>query len=281
MNYYEEMDDEENNKQYYYKKLNNFKKALIKQLYQDLYKLNQDLFIKENITYEFFLYEFYSIIDQNINFDKPDYQGLVDTLNDIVKKKVLINKQNRELNDNIEDLYQNAEWELIDKYKSSLDLEKKLEEKKAKIEKMKKYKDELTKQIELNKKLKKINVIDENKPKLEKQDKYLLDEKTAKKELQEMKIKEIEEKEKENNKVNGEEEIDYSQLKGKDKDDIITDMVNKIMKKKRAEKIDTLLNGIKSKYIYDEKEFIMSEIKYEQKKVDEILEKEMLKYQDI
>ena len=96
-----------------------------------------------------------------------------------------------------------------------------------------------------------------------------------------MKIKEIEEKEKENNKVNGEEEIDYSQLKGKDKDDIITDMVNKIMKKKRAEKIDTLLNGIKSKYIYDEKEFIMPEIKYEQKKVDEILEKEMLKYQDI
>ena len=282
LNYYEdeEIEEKEKIKQYHYKELNNFKKALIKQLYQDIYRLNKDLFSKENITYEFFLYEFYSIIDRNINFDNPDYPGLLNTINDIVKKKVLINKQNKELNEEIEDLYQNAEWELIDKYKSSLCLEKELAEKKAKFEKMQKYKDELTKQIELNKKLKNTGV-NENKPKIEKQDKYLLDENMAKKELQEIKIKECNEKINESKKDNKEENIDYSLMKGKDEDDIISNMVDQIMRKKKAEKIDSLLNGLKSKYFNEEKEFVMPEIKYDQKKVDEILAKEMLKYQDI
>ena len=282
LNYYEdeEIEEKEKIKQYHYKELNNFKKALIKQLYQDIYRLNKDLFTKENITYEFFLYEFYSIIDRNINFDNPDYPGLLNTINDIVKKKVLINKQNKELNEEIEDLYQNAEWELIDKYKSSLCLEKELAEKKAKFEKMQKYKDELTKQIELNKKLKNTGV-NENKPKIEKQDKYLLDENMAKKELQEIKIKECNEKINESKKDNNEENIDYSLMKGKDEDEIISNMVDQIMRKKKAEKIDSLLNGLKSKYINEEKEFVMPEIKYDQKKVDEILAKEMLKYQDI
>ena len=264
-------------KKYHYKILDNFKKELIKQLYQDLFKLNKDLFTSEKITYEYFLYEYYTVIDENINFDNPDYPGLVYKMNDIVKKRVLANKQNRELNEEIDDLYQNAEWELINKYKSSLEMEKKLQERKAKVEKMQKYNEELTKQIELNKILKKQTDI-ENEQKIEKQDKYLLDEKVAKKELQEMKIKECQEKNKSDEKN---EEIDYNTIKKMNKDDMITMMVNKIMKEKRAEKIDSILNGIKSKYHKEEKEYVMPDIKYDQRKIDEILYKEMQKYQDI
>ena len=264
-------------KKYHYKILDNFKKELIKQLYQDLFKLNKDLFTSEKITYEYFLYEYYTVIDENINFDNPDYPGLVYKMNDIVKKRVLANKQNRELNEEIDDLYQNAEWELINKYKSSLEMEKKLQERKAKVEKMQKYNEELTKQIELNKILKKQNDI-ENEQKIEKQDKYLLDEKVDKKELQEMKIKECQEKNKSDEKN---EEIDYNTIKKMNKDDMITMMVNKIMKEKRAEKIDSILNGIKSKYHKEEKEYVMPDIKYDQRKIDEILYKEMQKYQDI
>lgn len=259
-----------------YKIIDNFKKELMKQLYRDLLNLNKDLYVKENITYEFFLYEYYSLVEQNLNFNNPDYAGLLDKINDIIKKKTLINKENRKKNEEIEDLYKNAEWELIQKYKTSLEMERKLAERKTKIEKTQKYKEELTKQIELNKILKNKNT--EYKQKIEKQDKYLMNEKVAKKELQEIKIKEVNERDKNEKK---EEYFDYSQLKGKDREDIITIMVNKIMSEKRAQKIDSILNGIKSKYSNEKKEFIMPEIKYDQRIVDEILEKEMQKYQDI
>ena len=143
---------------------------------------------------------------------------------------------------------------------------------------MKKYNDELTQQIELNKKLKNKKNIEEEQ-KIEKQDKYLLDEKVAKKELQEIKIKEV--KDKNINKKEKEEVLNCDNLKEMDKDKIITMIVNKIMNEKRAQKIDSILNGIKSKYYNEEKEFIMPDIKYDQKKIDLILEKEIQKYQDI
>lgn len=281
-------------KKYHYKLLDNFKKELIKKLYQDLFKLNKDLFINENITYEFFLFQYYAIIDQHIDFNKPDYPGLVSELNEIIKKKTLANKQNKELNEEVEDMYKNAEWELIHKYKSSLEMEKLLEEKKIKKEKMKKYSDELTAQIELNKKLKKKNLKEEQK--IEKLDQYLLDENVAKKELQEIRIKQGQEKGNEqvnyvndnvydnedmNKNIKDEENFDFKLLSEKDRDEMITSMVDKIMKEKRAQKIDNILNGLKSKYNIEEKNYKMPEIKYEQKKIDEILYKEMLKYQDI
>ena len=296
----QELEDRQKQKQkqkkYHYKLLDNFKKELIKKLYQDLFKLNRDLFINENITYEFFLFQYYAIIDQHIDFNKPDYPGLVSELNEIIKKKTLANKQNKELNEEIEDLYKNAEWELIHKYKSSLEMEKLLDEKKIKKEKMKKYNDELTAQIELNKKLKKKNIKEEQN--VEKQDQYLLDEDLARKELQEIRIKQGQEKEEEqiyniydndnandildmNKSIKEEENIDLKLLSEKDRDEMITAMVDKIMKEKRAQKIDNILNGLKSKYNIEEKKYKMPEIKYEQKKIDEILYKEMLKYQDI
>ena len=298
----QELEDRQKQKQkqkkYHYKLLDNFKKELIKKLYQDLFKLNRDLFINENITYEVFLFQYYAIIDQHIDFNKPDYPGLVCELNEIIKKKTLANKQNKELNEEIEDLYKNAEWELIHKYKSSLEMEKLLDEKKIKKEKMKKYNDELTAQIELNKKLKKKNIKEEQN--VEKQDQYLLDENLAKKELQEIRIKQGQEKEEEQiynindndnenandildmNKSSKEEEnFDFKLLSEKDRDEMITAMVDKIMREKRAQKIDNILNGLKSKYNIEEKKYKMPEIKYEQKKIDEILYKEMLKYQDI
>ena len=122
-----------------YKILENFKKELIKQLYGDIYNLNKDLFIKEEITYELFLFRYYTLIDKNINLNNPDYPGLVEKLNSIIKTNILKNKENKQKNDEIEELYKNAEWDLINKYKASIEVEKKLKEKKEKEKKMQKY----------------------------------------------------------------------------------------------------------------------------------------------
>ena len=264
-----------------YKILENFKKELVKQLYKDLFKLNKDLYINEDVTYEFFLFHYYSIIEENINFSKPDYPGLVDKMNSIITQNILNNKQNKEKNKEIEELYENNEWELINKYKSSLEMEKKLKEKKEREEKIKKYNEELNKQIENNKMLKNKNI------KVNKEDKYLLDEKEAKKELMEIKIDKSKDKLIENDKnikrnIQEEEKINMNILEENiDKDEIISKMVDKIMKQKREEKIDSILNGMRSKNFIEQKEYIMPEIKYDPKKIDELIKKEMLKYQDI
>lgn len=264
-----------------YKILENFKKELVKQLYKDLFKLNKDLYINEDITYEFFLFHYYSIIEENINFNKPDYPGFVDKMNSIITQNILNNKQNKEKNKEIEELYENNEWELINKYKSSLEMEKKLKEKKEREEKIKKYNEELNKQIENNKMLKNKNI------KVNKEDKYLLDEKEAKKELMEIKIDKSKDKLIENDKcikrnIQEEEKINMNILEENiDKDEIISKMVDKIMKQKREEKIDSILNGMRSKNFIEQKEYIMPEIKYDPKKIDELIKKEMLKYQDI
>ena len=264
-----------------YKILENFKKELVKQLYKDLFKLNKDLYINEDITYEFFLFHYYSIIEENINFSKPDYPGLVDKMNSIITQNILNNKQNKEKNKEIEELYENNEWELINKYKSSLEMEKKLKEKKEREEKIKKYNEELNIQIENNKMLKNKNI------KVNKEDKYLLDEKEAKKELMEIKIDKSKDKLIENDKsikrnIQEEEKINMNIIEENiDKDEIISKMVDKIMKQKREEKIDSILNGMRSKNFIEQKEYIMPEIKYDSKKIDELIKKEMLKYQDI
>ena len=264
-----------------YKILENFKKELVKQLYKDLFKLNKDLYINEDITYEFFLFHYYSIKEENINFSKPDYPGLVEKMNSIITQNILNNKQNKEKNKEIEELYENNEWDLINKYKSSLEMEKKLKEKKEREEKIKKYNEELNKQIENNKMLKNKNI------KVNKEDKYLLDEKEAKKELMEIKIDKSKDKLIENDKnikrnIQEEEKINMNILEENiDKDEIISKMVDKIMKQKREEKIDSILNGMRSKNFIEQKEYIMPEIKYDPKKIDELIKKEMLKYQDI
>ena len=113
-----------------YKILENFKKELIKQLYRDIYNLNKDLFIKEEITYELFLFRYYTLIDKNINLNNPDYPGLVEKLNSIIKTNILKNKENKQKNDEIEELYKNAEWDMINKYKASIEVEKKIKRRK-------------------------------------------------------------------------------------------------------------------------------------------------------
>ena len=269
------MKQKQKNKNNNFKILENFKKELIKQLYKDIYNLNKDLFIKEEITYELFLFRYYTLIDKNINLNNPDYPGLVEKLNSIIKNNILKNKQNKEKIDEIEELYKNAEWDLINKYKSSLEVEKKLKEKKEKEKKMKNYHEELNKQIQLNKILK--NKIDDN-TLINKEDKYLLNISEAKKELQQIKIeqnndKEINDKMSEININNIDEYID--------KDELITKIVDKILRKKKEEKIDNILNGIKSKYYLENKDYIIPEIKYDKKNIDDIINKDMDKYQDI
>ena len=259
--------------------IENFKKELIKQLYKDLFNLNKDLYINEEITYEFFLFHYYNIIEENLNFNKPDYSGLVDKMNSIITKNILNNKEKKEKNKEIDELYQNNEWELINKYKSSLEMERKLKETKEREEKMRKYKEELNKQIEYNKILKKENI------KLNKEDKYLLNEKEAQKELQEIKINNIKYDNitEQNNNIIDKDNISNinDNNENMDKDDIISKMVDKIINQKRAEKIDNILYGIRSKYNIEQKDYIMPEIKYDTKKIDEIINKDMLKYQDI
>ena len=262
-----------------YKILENFQKELIKLLYKDLFKLNKDLYINEDITYEFFLYHYYDIIQENINFDKPDYPGLVDKLNKIINKSILNNKQKKEINNEIDYLYQNSEWELINKYKSSLEMEQKLEERKKDLLKKKKYNEELDKQIKQN------NLIKNKKLELKKDEQYLLNEKEAKKELQEIKIKNCQENIDTNIKINknndNENNINIDIKKGINKDEIITKMVDRIMSQKKQQKIDKILGGIRSKYNIENKDYQMPDIKYDPKKIDEIIKKEMLKYQDI
>ena len=254
------------NKQTYYKTLDNFKKALIKQLYNDLYKLNTNFYTKENISYENFLYEYYKVIDDNIDFDNPDYPGLVLKIDDYIKKNVVLKKQKMEKEKEIENLYQNSEWELIRKYKIELANDKRNQERIEKQKKMEKYSNDLAKQIEEKKKLNQM-INDMN---VEKENKYLLNEEVAKKELQEIKIEESQK--------NDDEVIDDVNM---DKDDMITIMVNKIMKQKKAEKIDSLLNGMKSNAYKENKIYSLPEIKYDQAKIDQILLKEMEKYQNI
>ena len=275
------MKQKQKNKNNNFKILENFKKELshskklIKQLYKDIYNLNKDLFINEEITYELFLFRYYSLIEKNINLNNPDYPGLVEKLNSVIKNNILKNKQNREKNDEIEELYNNAEWELINKYKSSIEIEQRLREKKEKEKKMKNYEEELNKQIELNKILK--NKKDEN-ILIKKEDKFLLNESEAKKELRQIKIEQNDDKEI-NDKIN---EININNIdEYMDKDELITKIVDNILMKKKEEKIDNILNGIKSKYFLENKNFIIPEIKYDKKNIDDILYKEMQQYQDI
>ena len=166
----------------------------------------------------------------------------------------------------IENLYQNSEWELIRKYKIELANDKRNQERIEKQKKMEKYSNDLAKQIEEKKKLNQM-INDMN---VEKENKYLLNEEVAKKELQEIKIEESQK--------NDDEMIDDVNM---DKDDMITIMVNKIMKQKKAEKIDSLLNGMKSNAYKENKIYSLPEIKYDQAKIDQILLKEMEKYQNI
>ena len=140
---------------------------------------------------------------------------------------------------------------------------------------MQKYQDELNKQIELNKILK--NKLDEN-VLINKEDNYLLNFSEAKKELQQIKIEKLNDKEI-NDKIN---EININNIdEYMDKDELITKMVDKIIKKKKEEKIDNILNGIKSNYYLENEDFIIPEIKYDKKNIDDLINKEMLKYQDI
>ena len=262
------------------KTLEYFKKELIKQLYKDLFNLNKDLFINEEITYEFFLFNYYSLVDENINFDKPDYSGLVNKMNSIISKNILNNKINKEKNKEIEELYRNNEWELINKYKSSIEIEEKLKERKDKKEKIKKYNEDLNKQIEYNKILKNKNI------QLKKEDQYLLNENEAKKELQEIKINKSKYEDKNlkktsnkitsevNNNINDTNEI-------LDKDDMISKIVDRIVSKKREEKIDKILNGIRSKYYLEKKDFVEAKINNQQNIIDKIISKEIYGYQDI
>ena len=272
-------------KKYNLKILDNFKKELIKHLYKDLYNLNKELYTNESITYEFFLFNYYNLIEENINFDKPDYPYLVNKINKIVNQNIANNKQNKEMNIKIDELYQNSEWDLINKFQSALELEKNMEEKQKKIEKMKKYNLELKNQIEQNKILKqKKDLKNLQNLKIEKQDEYLLNEKEAKKELLEMKIKkcqnmpEIQEKKKE---INEKEEISKEIKTIENNDEMISRLVDKIMSEKREQKIDSILNGIKGKYHLEQNNYIIPEIKYDSNKIEQIIHKEMLKYQDI
>ena len=272
-------------KKYNLKILDNFKKELIKHLYKDLYNLNKELYTNESITYEFFLFNYYNLIEENINFDKPDYPYLVNKINKIVNQNIANNKQNKEMNIKIDELYQNSEWDLINKFQSALELEKNMEEKQKKIEKMKKYNLELKNQIEQNKILKqKKDLKNLQNLKIEKQDEYLLNEKEAKKELLEMKIKkcqnmpEIQEKKEE---INEKEEISKEIKTIENNDEMISRLVDKIMSEKREQKIDSILNGIKGKYHLEQNNYIIPEIKYDSNKIEQIIHKEMLKYQDI
>ena len=65
------------------------------------------------------------------------------------------------------------------------------------------------------------------------------------------------------------------------RDELITKMVDRIINQKKEQKIDKILNGINSKYNLEQKQYTMPELKYDQKKIDDIIYKELKNYQDI
>ena len=152
-------------------------------------------------------------------------------------------------------------------------MELKMEERKKDLVKKKKYSEELKNQIEENK------IINNKNLELKKEEQYLLNENETKKELQEIKIK----KSQENINVNDINiKNDYIEIKeGVNRDELITKMVDRIINQKKEQKIDKILNGINSKYNLEQKQYTMPELKYDQKKIDDIIYKELKNYQDI
>ena len=139
------------------KELENLNKNLIKKLYSDLFQMNPDLYHEYDFTFETFLYEYYKEIENNLDFDNPNYEQLLKKLD--LKIKAKFNEENklsydlngRQLKYELNKLNQDDDWALIFNYKKALFEEEEREKKAKKEQKTKEYFNDLDNQINIRK----------------------------------------------------------------------------------------------------------------------------------
>lgn len=263
-------------------KLKDFKKQLIIKLYKDLNELNGALFGDEKFTMEDFIYYFLNIIEENLDFDNPDYEKLLYFLNtkviDFIKKR----KENLLNLEEIEYLYNNAEWKLIDKYKHEMELLEEKNKQKVKEEKQKYYLDQLKEQIKEKESIKSQTFLKDNLKDIYNQkisiNTDLEDLKEHEKNL-EKNIKEnfnknyMESKSSFNN--NSTIKIREDKFQESTEDLMLHTLVDKIIQQKKAENIDYLLDGIHSKAYAQRNKLNLNDLKYDTEKVDKLLKEQM------
>ena len=141
------------------KELENLNKNLIKKLYADLFQMNADLYHEYDFTFETFLYDYYKEIENNLDFDNPNYEQLLKKLD--LKIKAKFNEENklsydlngRQLKYELNKLNQDDDWALIFNYKKALFEEEEREKKAKKEQKTKEYFNDLDNQINIRKNL--------------------------------------------------------------------------------------------------------------------------------
>ena len=169
------------------RELDNLNRNLMKKVYADLYTKNVGLYQEKNLTFENFLFHFYTDFESIIDFENPNYKLLLDRMDLIVKSK--FDRENRlnsgknrnEIIKELNYLSQEDEWALIDRYQKAKFDEEEENKKRMKKENHKKYLKDLDDDI-----IRKKNYIDPIQKK--KNDIYLYDEKEKEKQLEEIKI---------------------------------------------------------------------------------------------
>ena len=137
------------------KELENLNKNLIKKLYADLFQMNVDLYEEHDFTFENFLFGFYKEIENNLDFNNPNYNQLLQKMD--LKIKAKFNEENklsydlngRQLKLELNKLNKDDDWALIYHYKNALFEEEKRKLKEEKEKKTKEYFNELDNQINI------------------------------------------------------------------------------------------------------------------------------------
>ena len=170
-----------------FRDLDNLNRNLMKKVYADLYTRNVQLYQEKNLTFENFLFHFYSDFEALKDFENPNYKLLLERMDLIVKSKfdrenrLNSGKNKKELIKELNYLSQADEWALIERYQRARFDEEEENKKKEKILNHKKYLNDLNEDI-----IRKKNYIDPVQKK--KNEIYLYDEKEAAKKLEQTKI---------------------------------------------------------------------------------------------
>ena len=170
-----------------FRDLDNLNRNLMKKVYADLYTRNVKLYQEKNLTFENFLFHFYSDFEALKDFENPNYKLLLERMDLIVKSKfdrenrLNSGKNKKELIKELNYLSQEDEWALIERYQRAKFDEEEENKKKEKILNHKKYLNDLNEDI-----IRKKNYIDPVQKK--KNEIYLYDEKEAAKKLEQTKI---------------------------------------------------------------------------------------------
>ena len=170
-----------------FRDLDNLNRNLMKKVYADLYTRNVQLYQEKNLTFENFLFHFYSDFEALKDFENPNYKLLLERMDLVVKSKfdrenrLNSGKNKKELIKELNYLSQEDEWALIERYQRAKFDEEEENKKKEKILNHKKYLNDLNEDI-----IRKKNYIDPVQKK--KNEIYLYDEKEAAKKLEQTKI---------------------------------------------------------------------------------------------